>query len=166
VTAATIEKRKWDGSVAASWPARLWQEDGRILWWSPPGTVRAHPRRGERERLTRHERAASCGAGWIVTAVLTGDGDLVRYEVDATVGDERVRDGVFAFVDLDLDLEIRDGSEEVQDLIQFAERGRAMGYPPGTLTWALGALEDARERHRTRAWPFDGSLLTPPPGEG
>ena len=97
--------------------------------------------------------------GWIVTAVVGGDGALVRYKVDATVGDEERRQDVFVFVDIDLDLEIADGEARVEDLAEFAERRRTMGYPPGLLSHALAALDDALARYRRAAWPFDGSLL-------
>lgn len=162
--ATLIEKRKWDGTVSARWTAVLWREGDRILWWTPLGTVRDEPRKGGTERVGRHELSASCGRGWIVHAILTGEGALVRYEVDATAGGEEVVDGCFSFIDLDLDLEIREGSLEVQDLIEFAERGRTMGYPPHTLSAAIAALEEARELHRTRSWPFDGALLSLPQG--
>jgi hypothetical protein len=154
-----IEKRKWDGSVSARWEADLRREDGRVVIVTPPGTRRERPRTGEVERTRCLEVSGSAGAGWIVTAVIDADGVVVRYEVDATVGDETPQGGVFAFVDIDLDLEIGDGTPEVEDLAEFAERRRTMGYPPGLLTHATAALDDALARWRAGAWPFDGSLL-------
>ena len=154
-----IEKRKWDGSVTARWEAELRRDDGRIVFVTPPGTRRERPRRGDVEVTRCLEVSGSGGAGWIVTAVVGGDGALVRYEVDATVGDEERRRDVFAFVDIDLDLEIADGEARVEDLAEFAERRRTMGYPPGLLSHALAALDDALARYRRAAWPFDGSLL-------
>jgi hypothetical protein len=154
-----IEKRKWDGSVSARWVADLRRDDGRIVFVTPPGTRRERPRRGGVEVTRCLEVSGSGGAGWIVTAVAGADGALVRYEVDATVGDEERRGDVFAFVDLDLDLEIAGGKARVEDLMDFAERRRTMGYPPGLLTHATAALDDALARWRRGAWPFDGSLL-------
>jgi hypothetical protein len=154
-----IEKRKWDGSVSARWEAELRRDDGRIVFVTPPGTRRERPRSGDVEVTRCLEVSGSAGAGWIVTAVAGDDGTLVRYEVDATVGDEARQGGVFAFVDLDLDLEIAGGEARVEDLMDFAERRRSMGYPPGLLTHATAALDDALARWRGGAWPFDGSLL-------
>lgn len=153
-----VEKRKWDGSVSARWPARLWREGARTHWWTPAGTRRVHVRRGEEEVTDLAERTASEGRGWIATAVLTGDGAIARYEVDATVGDEREVDGVFAFVDLDLDLAIAGGRVEVQDLAEFAGRRRTMGYPDQIMRAALRSLDEARALHAAGRWPFDGSL--------
>jgi hypothetical protein len=154
-----VEKRKWDGSVSARWEADLRRSGGRVVLVTAPGTRRERPRRGEVEVTRCLEVSASHGAGWLVTAVAGADGTLVRYEVDATVGDEEPRGDVFAFVDLDLDLEIEGGEPRVEDLADFAERRRAMGYPPGLLTHAATALDDALARWRRRDWPFDGSLL-------
>jgi hypothetical protein len=153
-----IEKRKWDGSVSSRWPALLRREGDRVLLFTPAGTRRAHPRRGEEEVTARDEHAASAGRGWIATAVIGDGGEVVRYAVDATVGDERERDGVFAFVDLDIDLAIDGGDVEVRDLGQFAERRRAMGYPDAVMRAALRSIDEARGLHAAGRWPFDGSL--------
>ena len=120
--------------------------------------ARDHPRRDELETTEHLEVSATCGEGWIVTAVLGAGGDLLRYEVDATAGGEIERDGVLAFIDLDLDLEIDAGTVVVSDLIQFAEHREAMGYPPGMLSAVVVALDGALRRHRRGDWPFDGSL--------
>ncbi len=139
------------------------RRDDRVVWHTPAGTRRERPRRDRCEITPCPEASAGRGAGWIATAVITHDGRLVRYEVDATVGGEMERDGVFAFIDLDLDLEIDADGVIVKDLIEFAERRAAMGYPPGLLRRAVAALEEARSLHRARLWPFDGSLLAAGP---
>jgi hypothetical protein len=156
-----IEKRKWDGSVSARWEADLRREDDRVVWVTPPGTRRERPRNGDVETTRCLEASASAGEGWIVTAVIDEAGRAVRYEVDATVGDETPREGVFAFVDLDLDMEIGDGDVTVEDLDDFVRRLRTMGYPPGLLTHATAALGRALARYGRGDWPFDGSLLAP-----
>ncbi|HSJ72840.1 MAG TPA: DUF402 domain-containing protein [Miltoncostaeaceae bacterium] len=153
-----IEKRKWDGSVSARWTARFQRDGARMTWRTPPGTPREHPRSGRHETTEHLEVSATCGEGWIVTAVIDADGELLRYEVDATAGQEVERDGVLAFIDLDLDLEINEGAAEVTDLMQFAERREQMGYPPGMLSAVVTALDKALRRHRRGDWPFDGSL--------
>jgi uncharacterized protein len=154
-----IEKRKWDGSVSARWSALFWREGRRLTWLTPAGTERAHPRSGRPETTRHTEVSATCGAGWIVTALLDADGDLIRYEVDATAAGEVERDGILAFIDLDLDLQIGQGTAAVSDLLEFAERREEMGYPPGTLSGAVLALDDALGRSRRAEWPFDGSLV-------
>jgi hypothetical protein len=153
-----IEKRKWDGSVSARWTARFTRDGARMTWRTPRGTERDHPRSGRREVTEHLEVSAACGEGWIATAVMDGDAELLRYEVDATAGDEVERDGVLAFIDLDIDLEIEGGTAVVSDLVQFAERREEMGYPPGLLSAVVVALDKALRRHRQGDWPFDGSL--------
>jgi protein associated with RNAse G/E len=93
-----------------------------------------------------------------VTAVIGDDGQAVRYEVDATAGDEALHDGVLAFIDLDVDMDIEEGVVEVTDLVEFAERRERMGYPPGLLSAVVLALDRALDRRRRGDWPFDGSL--------
>jgi hypothetical protein len=156
--AVTIEKRKWDGSISARWPARLQRDGGRLTWRTPPGTERTRPRKGRTETTEHLEVSATCGEGWIVTAFIGDEGEVMRYEVDATTGDEVDQDGVVAFIDLDVDMEIEDGAVEVNDLVEFAERREQMGYPPGMLSAIVVALDRALDRHRRGDWPFDGSL--------
>ena len=148
--------------MSARWTADFRREGQRLTWWTPAGTPRTHPRSGQKEITTHLEVSATCGDGWIVTAILAADGRLVRYKVDATAGDEAERDGALAFIDLDLDLIIEDGEAGVTDLIEFARRAEEMGYPPGTLSAVVAALDKALQRHRLGHWPFDGSLLGPP----
>jgi hypothetical protein len=155
-----IEKRKWDGFVSARWRALFARDGGRMTWITPAGTIRRRPRRGGDETTTRLEISATCGRGWIVTAVLDTEGGLVRYDVDATSGGEVERGGLVAFVDLDLDLRVGNGAPAVADLIEFAQRREEMGYPSGLLSRAVLALDDALTRHWHGAWPFDGSLVT------
>jgi predicted esterase len=71
---------------------------------------------------------------------------------------EALRDGVLAFIDLDVDMEIEEGVVEVTDLVEFAERREQMGYPPGLLSAVVLALDRALDRQRRGDWPFDGSL--------
>jgi hypothetical protein len=155
----TIEKRKWDGTVSARWPADMRADGEHLVWRTAAGTRRERPRKGTTETVEREERSATCGAGWVVTAVVDGAGALVRYEVDATLGGERPWRDLFVFMDIDLDLEIAGDEETVQDLIQFARRRETMDYPPLLLGAALSGLDDALGRSRAGRWPFDGSLL-------
>ena len=155
-----IEKRKWDGSVSARWAALFARDGDRMTWITPAGTIRRRPRRGGDDTTTLMKVSATCGRGWIVTAILDTDGRLLHYEVDATDGGEVERGGLVAFVDLDLDLRLGDGAPEVVDLIEFAQRREEMGYPTGLLSRAVIALDDALTRHWHGAWPFDGSLVS------
>jgi len=154
-----IEKRKWDGSVSARWAALFARDGERMTWITPAGTIRRRPRRGGDDTTALLEVSATNGTGWIVTAVLDAEGRLSRYDVDATDGGEAERDGVLAFIDLDLDLRLTDVGPAVEDLIEFALRREEMGYPPGLLSRAVLALDDALTRHWHGAWPFDGSLV-------
>jgi hypothetical protein len=154
-----VEKRKWDGSVGARWPAQLEALDGgRLLWVADAGTVRDRPRRGEVETLGHTEAgAAEAGAWWVATAHVDVAGAPLRYTVDASTPAE-LAGGTLAFVDLDLDLTLESGSEQLEDVDQFAERAARMGYPEEVRLGAWRGLRDAASRFRAGAWPFDGSL--------
>jgi hypothetical protein len=156
----TIEKRKWDGSVAARWTARLLEtEAGRLCWLAPAGTRRDRPRRGEVEVLASPEIGATeAGAWWVVTAHADGSGQRLRYKVDAATPLSRPSVDTLVFVDLDLDLQLDAGSEELQDAAQFARRAREMGYPAPVRDGAWRGLDEAVRRFRQGRWPFDGSL--------
>ena len=71
-----IEKRKWDGSVSARWTALFHRDGARLTWRTPVGTTRSHPRTGRQETTEHLEVSATCGDGWIATAVLDADGRL------------------------------------------------------------------------------------------
>lgn len=158
----TIEKRKWDGSVSARWPALLLSgPPAPWTWVAAAGTRRERPRRGgEVQVLQREERGVALPGGWwVMTAVVAPDGSIERYEVDAATPVRPVADGTIGFIDLDLDLEAPgDGSGDVvlQDADQFAARARSMGYPAAVRRGAWEGLRDAAERLRAGAWPFDG----------
>lgn len=158
-----IEKRKWDGSVSARWTATAVRDGDRLVWTTPAGTTRERPRRGGIDVTRRREVSATLGTGWIVTAVLDGDGTPIRYEVDATVGDEREAAGVLVFIDLDLDLVIDATGTVLKDVSDFVRRQVEMSYPPDLLRRAVTALEEARALHVAGLWPFDGSLTGEPP---
>jgi hypothetical protein len=55
----TIEKRKWDGTVSARWPAELLCDGERLVWRTAAGTRRERPRRGRSEVVEREYRAAT-----------------------------------------------------------------------------------------------------------
>jgi len=152
-----VEKRKWDGSVSARWPARLLDDDpDRLVWVTEAGTCRDRLRRGEREVVDRREATAAGSAWWVVTAWADDEG-RVRYEVDAATPALR-DDGLVAFVDLDLDLSLGDGEARLEDEDQFARRSREMGYPAEVRHGARAGLADAARRWRSKRWPFDGTL--------
>ncbi|MGD9573427.1 MAG: hypothetical protein AB7V62_16230 [Thermoleophilia bacterium] len=159
-----VEKRKWDGALSARWGAVAWREGDAVHWWTAAGTPRSHPRRGEEETLAHDEHAVTTGAGWIATAVLGGDGRVLRYEVDATAGRETLDAGVLGFTDMDLDLIAEDGRVAVKDLAQFAARRDEMGYPEAVMRTAMHGLDAARALEAAGAWPFDGSLARRPAG--
>lgn len=156
----TVEKRKWDGSVSARWPALLVSGPPRPwIWVATAGTRRERPRRGEVEVLEREERGCALpGAWWVATVLLGPDGRVERYGVDAATPVRPLADGAIGFIDLDLDLDAPpDGSPvTLQDAAQFAARARRMGYPAGVRRGAWEGLREAAGRLRRRDWPFDG----------
>ena len=154
-----VEKRKWDGSVSARWTAwALDAPDGCLAWATPAGTARDRPRRGTADVIPHDQVTVAPGGWWLVTAHGDGDGGVDHYLIDAALPPERPEPGRVGFVDLDLDLRFPgDGSAgELEDLEQFHERARTMGYPESVCAGAWEGLARAHQAYVRGAWPFDG----------
>jgi hypothetical protein len=158
----TVEKRKWDGSVAARTPAWLVTASpgARYVWVTLPGATRERPRRGTTE-VVRAAEISVAGPEWWVASGLTnagGEPAIARLVVDASMPAHLSEDGTLVFVDLDLDLEITGRDIALRDLGDFARRAEQMDYPQAVRRRAWSGLRAAERRARRGEWPFDGSL--------
>jgi protein associated with RNAse G/E len=155
-----VEKRKWDGTVAARWASRLVSRQPSLWCWRTDiGTIRERPRLDALEVVTQQELSVAGQGWWVLTAFLDADGRIERMKVDAATPVAAEADRLLWFVDLDLDLEIEGSTVIVRDEDVFVRRAREMGYPPEVCRRARAALEDVAARHRTGRSPFDGSLM-------
>jgi hypothetical protein len=155
----TVEKRKWDRTVSARAEGWLLEDDDALrLWLVTAGTRCERPRRGEVETVSADRLFAATGAWWVASVTGRRDDAPPEYTVDAALSPASPRDGVLAFVDLDLDLHIADGEVRLTDRDDFRERCRAMGYPAEIQAGAWEGLRDAAARHAEGRWPFDGWL--------
>jgi hypothetical protein len=156
-----VEKRKWDGSVAARSHALLLSGGPQVVCWiTPAGTLRERPRKGQTEVVERPEIWMSGGRWWVVSASPEDDGRVCRYTVDAGLAPRPPQHGVLSFVDLDLDLDIRGDRVGLKDIADFCRRTVSMRYPPRVVAGAVLGVLDAAWRVQGRRWPFDGWLAT------
>lgn len=161
----TVEKRKWDGSVSARWPAVAGvHRDGVRLWRATAGTVREHPSRGTTGRFARDEVTVDCGAGWLLTLGIDPLGATVSCRGDAVIPPVRSGPGLVTFVDLDLDLDIdpRTGEATLLDEEDLLRRAREMRYPDAVVRAAWEGIDDLWDRLRSRRWPFTAAAAAPP----
>ena len=154
-----IEKRKWDGTIAARSSGWLLDDlDRARCWLVPAGTAEERPRLGRLEHSTADTILVAAGTWWIVSVRLGADGEPGPYRVDAGLSPGRPYEGVLRWVDLDLDLVLDGGDVELRDREDFRRRARTMAYPPEVREGAWRGIHDAACRHGTGMWPFDGSL--------
>lgn len=157
----TVEKRKWAGQVSARWQALLTQTPpAPWLWHTPAGAVRPHPWKGREETVGCREVSVGGLDWWLVTLSVDGAGRVRACEVDAILPVERPREGVLAFVDLDLDLGLDLGRREsvLKDEEDFRRRAEEMGYPAWVRRAAWKGLWEAKRRFERELWPFGGHL--------
>jgi|GEM_PF-3157599 len=167
----TVEKRKWDGSVSARWPALLAAAPpDPWLWHTPAGAWRPHPWKGREETVRCREVSVGGLDWWLLTVKIDGGGRPHSWEVDAILPVERTRNDVLAFVDLDLDLELdlARGEVHLKDEADFHRRAQEMGYPDWVRRAAWKGLWEAKRRFRHGLWPFGEHLpaLTASPPDG
>lgn len=157
----TVEKRKWDGQVSGRWRALLVScPPEPWVWHLPEGTCHERPWRDRRAPTNAPQVVVAVDEGWLLTLELDDAGAPVSAEADAMLPVREDPDGVVSFVDLDLDLEIdlRDGSAELKDEDDFRRRCVQMGYPVPVQRAAWRGLGTIRRRLAAREWPFGPAM--------
>lgn len=155
-----VERRTFDGELAAYWEARLLRRRaGLLIWHAPARTPVIYPRRGFSARLVHHE------LGWVwldrhytVTVELSPEGGLERAIARVCLPPSSAR-GVLSLVDLGLHLTVEPGPRLTVQDDDFHEQASDFGYPPQLRATAWAALEEARALHASGAGPFGPELV-------
>ena len=158
-TSVHVEKRKWDGSLAAVAVGELIRSSpDATVWRLAAGTERQHPRKGKVEVVERDELwLAVAGAWWVLCAELSGSAidDLVLH---ASAPFAAMTGGRIEWIDLDLDFEVRGDHLSLEDEAQFHDHARTMSYPDEVVRGAWSGISAIAARYTTGEWPFDGFL--------
>ena len=157
-----VEKRKWDGSLAAVEAAELVRESPEAtVWRVAAGTERQHPRKGKVGILEHDELwLAVVGEWWVLGAQIGADRTIEELVLHAAAPFERMANGRILWIDLDLDFEVRGDDLSLEDEAQFHEHARSMAYPDEVVRGAWAGVSGIAARYTTGEWPFDGYLET------
>jgi protein associated with RNAse G/E len=161
VTAATlrVEKRKFDGSLAAVDTARPLAFEEATVWHVAAGTERQRPRSNATERLDHDELwLAVPGEWWVLCAHVDASGTIDDLILHAAAPFEPVVGDQIAWVDLDLDFEVREGHVALEDEDEFHAHASSMAYPDEVVRGAWSGVSTVAARYTTGEWPFDGFL--------
>jgi hypothetical protein len=161
MTAPTrAEKRKWDGALSSTVPARVVQVPfDAVTWFVAAGAERLHPRRGETERVDPPELwVAVPGEWWVLCGKGERDGDIESYVLHAAAPFAAPTAGLITWVDLDLDFEVEGDDVALEDEAQFHAHARSMSYPDEVVRGAWSGISSVAPRYTTGEWPFDGSM--------
>jgi hypothetical protein len=159
MTATTrAEKRKWDGTLASTVPARLVAAPvDAVTWYIAAGAERLHPRKGETERVDPPELwVAVVGEWWVLCGKGERDGEIESYVLHAAAPFAAPTAKVIAWVDLDLDFEVEGEHVALEDEAQFHAHARSMAYPDEVVRGAWSGISRIAPRYTTGEWPFDG----------
>jgi hypothetical protein len=155
-----VEKRKWDGRVSAiDERALLAEADApRLAWFVPAGSARSHPWAGTREVVAHDELWLTCNDEWWVLCAEVDQDQIVSLVLHAAVPVEPTAPDRIDWIDLDLDLEVRDGELSLEDEEQFHRHAATMSYPREVIRGAWAGISRMAPRYTMGEWPFDGWL--------
>jgi hypothetical protein len=155
-----VEKRKWDGSLAAVDVAELVRSSATAtVWRISPGTERQRPRKGIVETVAGEELwLAVEGEWWVLCAHVGADQEIEELVLHASAPFEPRADGRIEWVDLDLDFEVRGDHLSLEDEAQFHAHAGSMAYPDEIVRGAWSGISGIAARYTTGEWPFDGFL--------
>jgi protein associated with RNAse G/E len=156
-----VEKRKWDGSVAAVEAAALVRTSPEAtVWRVAAGTERQRPRMGTVEAVDRDELwLAVVGEWWVLCAEVATGGGIGELVLHAAAPFEPMAEGRIVWIDLDLDFEVRGEDLSLEDEAQFHAHARTMSYPDEVVRGAWSGVSAIAARYTTGEWPFDGYLV-------
>jgi protein associated with RNAse G/E len=154
-----VEKRKWDGSLAAVEVAELVRSSPEAtVWRVSAGTERQQPRKGRVEVIDRDELWLSvAGAWWVLCAQVSG-GVIDELVLHAAAPFAPTSDSRIEWIDLDLDFEVRGDDLSLEDEAEFHAHARSMAYPDEIVRGAWSGISAIAARYTTGEWPFDGFL--------
>ena len=94
---------------------------------------------------------------WVLCAEADGEG-IGSLVLHAAVPVELTAPGRIEWIDLDLDLEVRDGQLSLEDEEQFHRHTATMSYPRDVIRGAWAGISRMAPRYTMGEWPFDGWL--------
>jgi protein associated with RNAse G/E len=155
-----VEKRKWDGSLAAVEPAQLLRSSPEAtVWRVSAGTERQRPRKGKVEVLERDELwLGVAGEWWVLCAHLSAEARVEDLVLHAAAPFVPLTDGGIQWIDLDLDFEVRGDDLSLEDEAEFHAHARSMAYPDDIVRGAWAGISGIAARYTTGEWPFNGYL--------
>jgi hypothetical protein len=160
--AVHVEKRKYDGTISSHVTAELLPSaHGAVAWLVRAGAARTHPAKGTVQQVTADEVwVARPGEWWVLCAKVGTDCTIAEYVLHAATPFEPSSGDELAWVDLDLDFEVRGDESALEDETQFHEHARSMAYPDDVIVGAWSGISAVAPRFTTGEWPFDGSLAS------
>ena len=161
MTTIRVEKRKWDGTVAAVDTAYPLAVTGDCsVWFVLAGSRRKRPRLGTIELVDTDELwVAVPGEWWVLCGQTDADRSLSAYKVHAAAPFEPPRsDDAIVWIDLDLDFDVTGDEVALQDEAQFDDHARTMGYTDEIVRGAWSGISTIAARYTNGEWPFDGSM--------
>lgn len=161
MTTIRVEKRKWDGTVAAVDIARPLAIPGDCsAWFVLAGSTRERPRLGTIELVGSDELwVARPGEWWVLCGQTDAARSLSGYKVHAAAPFQAPRgDDAIVWVDLDLDFDVTGDEVALKDEAQFDGHARTMGYPDEVVRGAWLGVSTIAARYTNGDWPFDGSM--------
>jgi protein associated with RNAse G/E len=155
-----VEKRKWDGSLAAVVMADLVSStSAATVWHVAVGTERERPRAGTADVVDRDELWVGVpGEWWVLCAHLAADRSVDELVLHAAAPFDDVGPELIRWIDLDLDFEVRGEHVSLEDEAEFHAHARTMAYPDDVVRGAWAGISGMAARYTTREWPFDGFL--------
>lgn len=154
-----VERRTFDGNLAAYWDAALLRRRSKLLiWHAPPLTPVIYPRRGFNAPLRRHH----LGWAWLdrrysVEVELSPAGGLER-AVCRVCLPPTVAGEIVSVVELGLNVTVEPGPTVVVEDDEFQEAANDYGYDPQLRATAWSAVEAIRALLGAGEGPFGPEL--------
>ena len=156
--AVRVEKHKWDGRVSTVDERALLveAETARLAWFVPAGAPRS--RAGTTEVVAHDELWLTVSDEWWVLCAQADGDEIDALVLHAAVPVEHTAPDHIEWIDLDLDLEVRDGELSLEDEEQFHRHAATMSYPREVVRGAWAGISRMAPRYTMGEWPFDGWL--------
>jgi hypothetical protein len=131
----------------------------RLLATVIAGTRRERRARDRSELVAQDELWLSLNEMPVVLcSYLTRENAVERSEVHAACEPCMLHGDLLAWIDLDLDVMLEDGTVEVLDEKTFIEHADTMHYPEHVVRTAWNGIAAVTPRFVNHEWPFDGFL--------
>jgi hypothetical protein len=157
-----VEKRKWNGVVSSiDERAHLVSAPpSSIAWFVPRGSIRTRPRRigGPATPVEHDELWLAPTDDWWVLCAEADEHRIVSLVLHAATPIDRLDEGMIAWIDLDLDFEVRGDDLRLEDEAEFHRHAASMPYPPEVIRGAWRGVSQMAARYTAGEWPFDGWL--------